>query len=273
MASSSSGCSIIGLTQATCGLTDQPTGTHDSASVRSYSPTQLRASSGSMNAKVSAPMPFSAASRIVSRREQATHSGGCGFCIGLGTTLRGGIFTYSPSTPVNGVSTMQRTATSSPSSHCSRLMSGSMPKPAELGLARRLTRAELDPAVGHEVEHRHPLGRAGRVVEAGRGEDDPVAEADVLRALAAGGQEDLGRRRVAVLLEEVVFHLPHVLDAEAVGQLHLLQRVLDEAVLAVRLPRPPHLVLVEDPELHSTVLLVVEAGGSVGSLPRAPRPM
>ena len=66
----------------------------------------------------------------MSRREQATHSGGCGFCIGLGTTLRGGIFTYSPSTPVKGTSTMQRMATSSPSSHCSRLMRGSMPKPA-----------------------------------------------------------------------------------------------------------------------------------------------
>ena len=53
-------------------------------------------------------MPFSAASRIVSRREHATHSGGCGFCTGLGTTLRGGIDTNLPSTPVNGVSVMQR---------------------------------------------------------------------------------------------------------------------------------------------------------------------
>ena len=46
--------------------------------------TQCTASSGSMKAKVSDPMPFSAASRIVSRREQATHSGGCGFCTGFG---------------------------------------------------------------------------------------------------------------------------------------------------------------------------------------------
>ncbi len=44
-----------------------------------------------MKAKVSAPMPFSAASRMVSRRLHATHSGGWGFCTGLGTTLRGGI--------------------------------------------------------------------------------------------------------------------------------------------------------------------------------------
>ena len=83
-----------------------------------------------MNANVSAPMPFSAASRIVSRRLHATHNGGCGFCTGFGMTLRGGICTYLPSTPVNGVSAMQRTATSSPSSHCSRFSSGLTPNPA-----------------------------------------------------------------------------------------------------------------------------------------------
>ena len=82
-----------------------------------------------MKAKVSAPMPFSAASRMVSRRLHATHSGGCGFCTGLGTTLRGGICTNRPSTPPKGVSVMQRMATSRPSSHCSRLTTGSMPKP------------------------------------------------------------------------------------------------------------------------------------------------
>ena len=50
-----------------------------------------------MNENDSAPMPFSAASRMVSRREHATHSGGCGFCLGLGTTLRIGIVTKRPS--------------------------------------------------------------------------------------------------------------------------------------------------------------------------------
>ena len=122
-----------------------------------------------MNANVSAPMPFSAASRIVSRRLHATHSGGCGFWTGLGTTLRGGICTNSPSTPVNGVSTMHRIVVSRPSSHASRLRSGIDLEAGELGLARRLAAAELDAAVGDEVEHRHPLGGARRVVElAGR---------------------------------------------------------------------------------------------------------
>lgn len=74
-------------------------------------------------------MPFSAASRIVSRREHATHRGGCGFCTGFGTTLRGGIDTYWPSMPVNGTSVIQRMVTSSPSSHISRLRTGSILNP------------------------------------------------------------------------------------------------------------------------------------------------
>ena len=41
-------------------------------------------------------MPCCAARWIVSRRLHATQSGGCGRCIGFGTTLRGGIVTKSP---------------------------------------------------------------------------------------------------------------------------------------------------------------------------------
>ncbi len=187
---------------------------------------------------------------MVSRRLHATQSGGWGFCTGFGTTLRGGICTYWPSTPVKGVSVMQRMATSSPSSHASRLTRRIDPESAELGLARRLARAELDPTVRDEVEHGDPLGRAGRMVELGRGLDDAVAETDVLRALAGRGEEDLGRRRVRVLLEEVVLDLPHVLDAEAVGQLDLVERVLDQRRSLSLVPRSRQLVLVEDAELH-----------------------
>ena len=86
-----------------------------------------------------------------------------------------------------------------------------------------------------------------------------MAEAHVLGALTARGQEHLGRRRVAVLLEEVVLDLPHVLDAERVGELDLVERVLDELVLGAVVPGAADLVLVEDPELH------------VSRLPRRPR--
>ena len=122
---------------------------------------------------------------------------------------------------------------------------------AELGLRRRLTGAEVDPAVGDEVEGGDALGDAGRVVEALRELHDAVAEPDAARALAGGGEEHLGRRRVAVLLEEVVLDLPHVVEADAVGQLHLVERVLEQLVLVVGVPGPRQLVLVEDAEAAS----------------------
>ena len=55
---------------------------------------------------------------------------------------------------------------------------------------------------------------------------------------------------MAVLLQKVMFDLPHEVDAEAIGERDLLERVLDEPVLALRLPGPAHLMLIEDPELH-----------------------
>ena len=81
--------------------------------------------------------------------------------------------------------------------------------------------------------------------------DDAVAEADVLRPLARRGEEHLGRRRVAVLLEEVVLDLPRVVVAEPVGQLDLVERVVEQLVLVVAAPRLGQLQLVEDPELHA----------------------
>ena len=62
----------------------------------------------------------------------------------------------------------------------------------------------------------------------GRRLDDAVAEADVLGPLRHGGQEHLGRAGVAVLLQEVVLDLPHVVEAEPVGQLDLLEGVLEQ---------------------------------------------
>ena len=79
-----------------------------------------------------------------------------------------------------------------------------------------------------QVERGDPLGDPRRVVERRRRLHDAVAEADALRALRDRGEEHLGRARVAVLLEEVVLDLPHVVDAEPVGELALLERVLDQ---------------------------------------------
>src|SRR6266568_6224265 len=55
---------------------------------------------------------------------------------------------------------------------------------------------------------------------------------------------------MGVLLEEVVLDLPGIVDAQAIGQLHLIERVLEELKLAAGLPRPRELMLVEDAEFH-----------------------
>ena len=228
MASSSSWCSIIGLTQATCGLTAKPTGTHFSVErplVVGHPVTRLFGVDERERERADALLGgeqdrLAPAARHPQRRvrlldrlghdvarrhlhELAVDAGERR----LDHAAHRGLEALEP-----GVALRERVDAEA----------------AELGLARRLAAAELDPTVGHEVEHRDPLGGARRVVELRRGEDDAVPEADLRRALAARGEEHLGRRRVAVLLEEVVLDLPHVLDAEAVGELDLVEGVLDQ---------------------------------------------
>ena len=218
-----------------------------------------------MKAKLSAPMPFSAASRMVSRRLQATHSGGWGFWTGLGTTLRGGMVTNRPSTPPKGVSVMQRMATSSPSSQASRLVVAVDAEPAQLGLGRRLARAELHPAPGDQVQHGDALGDPGRVVVARRRLDDAVADAACAGALAGRGQEDLGRAECEYSSKKWCSTSHRYCDPEAVGQLDLVQGVGDQLLLAGVAPGPGQLVLVEDAELH-------RVAPPVAGRPVTPRP-
>ena len=64
-----------------------------------------------------------------------------------------------------------------------------------------------------------------------------MAKAAPRGSLAGRGQEHFRGRGVAVLLEEVVFDLPHVLEAQPVGQLDLFEGVLEEFVLRPVVPR------------------------------------
>src|SRR3954471_16115913 len=121
---------------------------------------------------------------------------------------------------------------------------------AELGLRRRLAGAELDPAAGDQVERGGALGDPRGVVERGRQLHDAVAEPDALGPLRRRSQEHLRRARVRVLLEEVVLDLPDVVEADPVGELDLLESVAQQLLVGAVLPRPRHLVLVEDPEAH-----------------------
>ena len=56
----------------------------------------------------------------------------------------------------------------------------------------------------------------------------PWPEADALGARRGGREEHLGGGGVAVLLEEVVLDLPDVVEADAVGELDLLEGVLEQ---------------------------------------------
>ncbi len=56
-------------------------------------------------------------------------------------------------------------------------------------------------------------------------------------ALTHRAEEHLGRRTVAVLLEEVVLDLPHVVVPETVGGLDLIEDLVEEHALAVDTPR------------------------------------
>jgi hypothetical protein len=112
--------------------------------------------------------------------------------------------------------------------------------------------------VAQQVERAHPLGHAGRVV---RGElDDPVRQPDPLGALTRRGEEDLRRRGVAVLLEEVVLDLPGEVVPQPIGQLDLREGLLEEVVLAALVPGARKLVLVEDAELHRASLHAGRSG-------------
>src|SRR4051794_18473350 len=143
----------------------------------------------------------------------------------------------------------------------------------------RLPRTELHPPVGDEVQRGHTLGHPGGVVDRRRDLDDPVAEADPLGALAPRAEEELRRRGVRVLLEEVVLHFPYVVEAEPGGELDLLERVLHQTVLGALLcPGTGVLVLVEESESHCTdaeagagILRPAGRGSRSTSTERAPR--
>ncbi len=183
-------------------------------------------------------MPSWAARWMVSRFEQATQSGGCGFCTGFGTTLRTGIEKYLPWKPGYGsIASMFATCSTVFAPHRAALRRVDV-EAFEFGAGRGFAGAELDAAVRDEVERGDALGDArGRVVVR-RHEVDAVAQADVLRALASSREEHLRCGGVRVLLEEVVLDFPGEVDAQLVGQLDLGERVLEQLELRAFDPRP-----------------------------------
>ena len=130
------------------------------------------------------------------------------------------------------------------------LVAGLDAERVELGGGGTLAGAELDATAREHVEGRDPFGDPRRMVDRGNGVHDPVSEPDAVRALRRRREEELGRARVRVLLEEVVLDEPRAVEAQAVGELDLLERLAEDPLLVAVGPRARHLVLEEQPELH-----------------------
>ena len=121
---------------------------------------------------------------------------------------------------------------------------------AQLGPGGRASGAELEPAIGEDVEHRGAFGCPNRVVELGDADDDPVPNTNLLGLHRASGEEELRRGAVRVLLEEVVLDGPDRMESHFVGDPHLLQAAVIDLMLDVVLPGSGHGDFVEDAEFH-----------------------
>src|SRR4030095_11923407 len=82
---------------------------------------------------------------------------------------------------------------------------------------------------------------------------DTVSEPDVFCPRGACGKEHLRRRRMGIFLEEVMFDFPRIIDTEAIGDLDLLERVVEQLLFSTVGPRPRQLMLVEDSEFHAVL--------------------
>ncbi len=93
--------------------------------------------------------------------------------------------------------------------------------------------AEVEPAVGDDVEHRGALGHPDRVVVPERHAHRGVPDPDARRLRGDRGEEDLGRAHVRVLDERVVLDRPHAVEAHLLGEHRLLDAVADRLALDV----------------------------------------
>ncbi len=82
------------------------------------------------------------------------------------------------------------------------------------------------------------------------------AEPNLPGALTGRGQENFGRRRMRVLLEKVVLHFPHVVDAEPVREFDLIESILEELQLRALLPWTRQLMLIKGSQLHKPDFLL-----------------
>ena len=143
------------------------------------------------------------------------------------------------------------------SSQISRVTDGALDagqEPEDLVTAGATAGAELEPAVGEVVEHRDPLGDLRRVVHLRQRVVDARPDVDALGGVGEVPADDVVRRHVRVLVEEVVLGDPDVLEAGLVGRLgdrHVVHEHLVLCLVGVVAPPERRVVaLDEDAEFH-----------------------
>ena len=125
---------------------------------------------------------------------------------------------------------------------------------AGLLLGAALAEADLEPAVGQDVERRAALGDLDRVVHLHRQADHAVADANALGGAGDVGQEGLRGAHVRVHREGGVLDGPDDVEAHLLGQQRLLTDLAKDLVIALA-ARIGGLGLVDQGESHGVVLL------------------
>ena len=122
---------------------------------------------------------------------------------------------------------------------------------AEFEAGRAFADAEIDAAVGYEVKRCQALGSTGRMIVVGDDLANPVPEPDTAGARGGGGEKHFRGGAMRILFEEVVLHLPGIVNAGCICEHHLFERVMYKAMVAVLLPWLGQLQFVEDAKSHS----------------------
>src|SRR5438045_9225417 len=77
-----------------------------------------------------------------------------------------------------------------------------------------------------------------------------MCESEFLGTLRTCCKEYFRCRGVRIFFEKMMFDFPCVIDAELVGELDLIERLLKKPELVALVPRPRKLMFVENPEFH-----------------------
>ena len=170
------------------------------------------------------PMPRSAASSSVPGVVTVTHIGGWGTCTGLGSTGRSGIETVAPWWDTRS-SVHSRGRRWTYSSHEIFVVSGSTPKPpSSVHVDARAVPNSSRPPERMSRTAARSATRIGWFI-CGTHTTAPWPTRIRCGLHRHRGEEQLRRRAVRVLLEEVVLDGPHRVEAELVRQSRLLESV------------------------------------------------